>query len=91
MFLAADVAKVANANGEFATETGRHRAATLREFLFPKIPDKSAITGVGISKRLRRHVGASGHDGAVLTLREIRDPHTKMMKFYVETKLTAGL
>ena len=92
MFLAADVAKVANANGEFATDTSRHRAATLREFLFPKIPDKAPVTGVGISKRLRRHVGAPvAHDRAVLTLREIRDPHTKMMKFYVETKPNAGL
>lgn len=81
-FQAADVATLANATGEWANE--RERAMTLREFLFPGIPPNQAVTAKATSKRLKRHVDEPvPSDGQTLSLKEMRDPHTKTLSFYV--------
>jgi len=54
LFGAADLATLANNNGEFSNE--RERAMTVREFLFPGIPATQTVTSKAAGKRLKRHV-----------------------------------
>jgi hypothetical protein len=82
LFQAADVVKLANATGEWANE--RDHATTLREFLFPTIPLNQAVTAKATGKRLKRHVDEPVPcNGNTLSLKETRDPHSKILNFYV--------
>jgi hypothetical protein len=82
LFQAADVAKLANATGEWANE--RESAMTLREFLFPNIPLNQAVSAKSTGKRLKRHVDEPvPRNGATLSLKEMRDSHSKTLSFYV--------
>ena len=86
-FTAADVAKLANTTGEWASETDRMYAETLRDFLFPKITSANqAVTAKATGRRLKRHVGAPvRYNGEVLTLKKSPDPHANALRYYVET------
>jgi hypothetical protein len=53
-FEAAEVAKLANNTGEWSAK--REQAMTLREFLFPTIPENQAVTAKSAGKRLKRRV-----------------------------------
>jgi hypothetical protein len=82
VFQATDVAKLANATGEWANE--RESAMTLREFLFPNVPTNQAVSAKATGKRLRRHVDEPvPRNGETLTLKETRDSHTKFLSFHV--------
>jgi hypothetical protein len=85
MFQAVDVAKLANATGEWANE--RESAMTLREFLFPKLPQNQAVSAKATGKRLKRHVDEPvPRNGETLSLKETRNPHTKCLNFYVDRR-----
>jgi hypothetical protein len=88
-FQASDVAKLANATGEWANE--REAAMTLRDFLFPGTPPNQAVTAKATGKRLKRHVDEPvPRNGETLNLKEERDPHTKTLNFYVASRAMAG-
>jgi hypothetical protein len=90
-FQAAGVAELVNSTGEWATDTARQRGETLREFLFPGIPLSQAVTAKATGKRLKRHVGEPvPRDGKTLSLKEIRDSHTKTLSFYIKTSIIAA-
>jgi hypothetical protein len=89
LFQAADVAKLANATGEWANE--REHAITLREFLFPGIPPHQAVTAKATGKRLKRHVDEPvPRDGNILSLKQTPDTHVKISNFYVASRPNAG-
>jgi hypothetical protein len=82
LFQAADVAKFANAIGDFAND--RENAMSLREFLFPTVPLNQAVTAKGASKKLKPHVDEPVPcNGEILCLKETRDDHRKIINFYV--------
>jgi hypothetical protein len=82
LFESAEVAKLANATGDWASE--RENAATLREILFPTIPLNQAVTAKSIGKRLKRQVDEPVPcNGNILSLKETRDTHKGTLKFYL--------
>jgi hypothetical protein len=73
-----------NTTGDWATDTAREAASTLREFLFPNIPEKQAVTAKTTGKRLKRHVDEPvPHRGGSLTLKASWDTHRLVFNFYV--------
>jgi len=83
-FQAADVAAAINTTGEWAADTARERAAVLRDFFYPKLPQYQAVTATSAGKRLKRHLDEPvAHNGKVLVLKARTDPHTKLLFFHV--------
>ena len=91
-FTAADVAKLANTTGEWAPQTDREYAETLRDFLFPEITAATqAVTAKATGRRLKRHVGAPvRHNDEVLTLKKSPDSHANALRYYVEARSIPG-
>jgi hypothetical protein len=83
-FQAADVARIANATGDWATDAARERSSTLREFFFPDTPANQAVTAKATGKRLKKHLGEPvARDKETLILKDRVDTHTKVLSFYV--------
>ena len=89
-FAAADLAKVLNDQSAYQGDTEKERAATLREFLFPSLPQGQTITAKSAGKRLKRHYGEPVRVGdRTLVLKDWRDPHggpNGAFSFYVQAK-----
>jgi hypothetical protein len=91
-FTAADVAKLANTTGEWASETDRMYAETLRDFLFPRITSATqAVTAKATGRRLNRYVGVPvRHNSEVLTLKKSPDTHANALRYYIEARTISG-
>ena len=90
-FQAADLATLANKNGNWATAESREIATTLREFLFPQIPAEAPVTARGIGKRLKRHVDEPvSHNGRVLILKTGQDTYANTLNFWVVNRDAAA-
>jgi hypothetical protein len=86
-YLAADVARLLNDRGEYQSNEDKERAATLREFLYPKLPQNQDVSSKSVSKLLKQRVGEPVQDGdRTLTLKEWEDTHSKASNFYVQVK-----
>jgi hypothetical protein len=84
VFQAKAVAELINTTGEWATAEKRDLGEILREFLFPGVPLKQAVTAKAVGKRLRRHVDEPvSRDNEIFSLKATQDPHTKIWGFYV--------
>jgi hypothetical protein len=88
-FKAAAVASMMNIDNSNSptSEDEKEKAMILREVLFADLPPNQTVSPLSTGRRLKRHVGGPvQHDGRTLCLREERDTHEKVSKFYVEAK-----
>jgi hypothetical protein len=86
-FQAADVARLLNDRSITVANEVLERAATVREFLFPKHPDGQTVTPKSVGKRLKAHAGEPVRVGdQTFTLMAGADPHTKVTVFHVRQK-----
>jgi hypothetical protein len=89
-FQASDLAKMLNDTSAYQGDTEKERAATLREFLFPALPQGQTVTAKAVGKRLKKHVGEPVRAGdRTLTLKEWRDPHggpNGTLSYFVDAK-----
>jgi hypothetical protein len=88
LFQAADVAKAVNDQSEYRLDEDKERAATVREFLFPKEPPGQTVTAKAVGKRLKPHIGEPVRQGdRTLILKEWRDPKggpNAALSYYVQ-------
>lgn len=77
-FIAADIAVLLNTHNEQQSNEARERVATIREFLFPKIPQNQDVSAKSVGRVVKRHLGEPVKSGdSTLTLKERgRDPHS---------------
>jgi hypothetical protein len=90
LFQSADVAKLINDQSDLRITDQIQRSATLREFLFPQLPQNQTATAKATGKRLKRHIGDPvQHGNHTLILKEYRDPHGGLngpWSFYVQVR-----
>jgi hypothetical protein len=90
-FVAADLAKVLNDQSAYQGDSEKERAATLREFLFPTLPQGQTITAKSAGKRLKRHQGEPVKvNDRTLVLKNWRDPSggpSGALSFYVQARV----
>ncbi len=88
LFQAADVAKAVNDQSEYRLDEDKERAATVREFLFPKEPPGQTVTAKAVGKRLKPHISEPVRQGdRTLILKEWRDPKggpNAALSYYVQ-------
>jgi len=74
-FRSSDLATILNNRSEYAVNTDKECASTVREFLFPKTPSNQDVSAKSVGKALKRHVGEPVKAGGrTLILKEWRDP-----------------
>jgi hypothetical protein len=88
-FQAADIARILNDQSEYRIDAEKERAATLREFLFPRAPPNQIVTAKAVGNRLKPHIGEPVKRGdQTLVLKEWRDPSggpKGALSYYVQT------
>jgi hypothetical protein len=88
-FQASEVATLLNYHGEQQSNEDRERVATLREFLFPKMPPNQDLSAKSVGRAIKRHVGEPVKAGdRTLILKEWRDPHggpKGALSYYVQS------
>jgi hypothetical protein len=86
-FQSTDIAKLINNRSEYQIDTDKECAATVREFLFPRLQPSQDVSAKSLGKALKCHVGEPLRNGArTLILRTSEDTHSKIANFFVQVK-----
>jgi hypothetical protein len=86
-FQSTALAKALNDTSAFQGDTEKERMDTLREFLFPGLPQGQTVTAKAVGKRLKKHVGEPVRVAdRTLTLKDWRNTTTNMVSYYVDAK-----
>jgi hypothetical protein len=86
-FKANDVATLLNDQSFYRSNEDKERAATLRDFLFPKVPLNQEVSAKSVGRVLNNRVGEPVQAGdQTLILKAGKDPHAKTTTFHVQVK-----
>ena len=74
-----------NHQSSYFEPTDRELGSTLRDFLFPTIPNGQSVSAKSVGRLLRKHIGNPVRKGTqTLVLRTNRDPHDEILRYYVQ-------
>jgi hypothetical protein len=74
-----------NHQANWVIDTDRELGSTLREFLFPTLPQGQTVSAKSVGRLLNKYLGNPVRTGQqTLVLKTVRDPHDKILRYHVQ-------
>lgn len=74
-----------NHQANWVIDTDRELGSTLREFLFPTLPQGQTVSAKSVGRLLNKYLGNPVRMGQqTLVLKTVRDPHDKILRYHVQ-------